>query len=204
MRATTSSERLAVALGQNLQIELEKPGRISLLAPGCSIRGFRIEQSGGMLVYEDSGILLKSDGNHIENNQLRDVLFGIYFFRANHNTIAGNVLYGRKELGFGERGAGIHIWNCADNTITGNTITDMRDGMYLQNADRSVIRGNRVFAVRYGLHYMYSNDNVFEDNIFEDNVAGAAIMYSRNIRFWRNAFVHNRGFSSFGVLFQDS
>jgi nitrous oxidase accessory protein len=51
---------------------------------------------------------------------------------------------------------------------------------------------------------MYSNDNIFEDNVFEDNVAGAAIMYSHNIQFRRNAFVHNRGFSSFGVLFQDS
>jgi len=177
---------------------------ITVIAAGCSIRGFRIEHSGGMLVDEDSGILLKSDGNRVENNQLRDVLFGIYFFHSNHNTVAGNSLYGRKELGFGERGAGIHIWYSIDNTIVQNTITDMRDGMYLQNADQSVIRGNRVFSVRYGLHYMYSNDNVFEDNTFENNVAGAAIMYSRNIRFRRNAFVHNRGFSSFGVLFQDS
>lgn len=177
---------------------------ITVVAAGCSIRGFRIEHSGGMLVDEDSGILLKSDGNRVENNQLNDVLFGIYFFQSSHNTIAGNLLHGRKELGFGERGAGIHIWNSAGNTIERNTITDMRDGMYLQNADGSVIRGNRVFGVRYGLHYMYSNDNIFEDNIFENNVAGAAIMYSRNIQFRRNAFVHNRGFSSFGVLFQDS
>jgi nitrous oxidase accessory protein len=177
---------------------------VTVMAAGCSIRGFRIEHSGGMLVDEDSGILLKSDGNRIEHNQLRDVLFGVYFFQSSHNTVAGNALYGRKELGFGERGAGIHIWNSADNTIVQNTIADMRDGMYLQNADRSVIRGNRIFAVRYGLHYMYSNNNVFEDNIFENNVAGAAIMYSRNIRFRRNAFLHNRGFSSFGVLFQDS
>ena len=177
---------------------------VTVLAAGCSIRGFRIEHSGGMLVEEDSGILLKSDGNRVEHNQLRDVLFGVYFFQSSHNTVAGNSLYGRKELGFGERGAGIHIWNSAGNTIVRNTITDMRDGMYLQNADRSAIRGNRVFGVRYGLHYMYSNDNVFEDNIFENNVAGAAIMYSHNIQFRRNAFVHNRGFSSFGVLFQDS
>ncbi len=186
---------------------LRGPGKgsvVTVMAAGCSIRKFRIEHSGGMLVEEDSGILLKSDGNRVENNRLSDVLFGIYFFQSSHNTIAGNLLFGRKELGFGERGAGIHIWNSAGNTIVRNTITDMRDGMYLQNADRSVIRGNRVFGVRYGLHYMYSNDNIFEDNIFENNVAGAAIMYSRNIQFRRNAFVHNRGFSSFGVLFQDS
>ena len=177
---------------------------ITVVAPGCSIRGFRIEHSGGMLVDEDSGILLKSDGNRVDDNQLRDVLFGIYFFHSSHNTVADNYLYGRKELGFGERGAGIHIWNSVENTILRNTITDMRDGMYLQNADRSVIRGNHVFDVRYGLHYMYSNDNVFEDNVFEKNVAGAAIMYSHNIQFRRNAFLHNRGFSSFGVLFQDA
>jgi nitrous oxidase accessory protein len=177
---------------------------VIVMAAGCSIRGFRIEHSGGMLVEEDSGILLKSDGNRVEHNQLHDVLFGIYFLHSNHNSVADNTLYGRKELGFGERGAGIHIWNSTDNAIVQNTITDMRDGMYLQNADRSVIRSNRVFAVRYGLHYMYSNDNVFEDNVFENNVAGAAIMYSHDIRFRRNTFLHNRGFSSFGVLFQDS
>jgi nitrous oxidase accessory protein len=80
----------------------------------------------------------------------------------------------------------------------------MRDGMYLQNAYQSFIAGNRVNHLRYGLHYMFSDDNRFEDNDFYDNVAGAAIMYSRHIQFRRNSFVHNRGFSSFGILFQDS
>ena len=50
---------------------------------------------------------------------------------------------------------------------------------------------------------MNSDGNVFEDNYFSNNVAGAAIMYSRRIELRRNAFVHNRGFSSFGILFQD-
>ena len=177
---------------------------ITVLAPGCSIAGFRVEHSGGMLVEEDSGILLKSGGNRIENNDLRDVLFGVYLYHSDHNTITNNVIFGRKELGPGERGAGIHIWNSSANTIEHNTIAQMRDGMYLQNADSSLIRGNRVYDLRYGLHYMYSNDNVFEDNVFEKNVAGAAIMYSHNIQFRRNAFLHNRAFSSFGILFQDS
>ena len=177
---------------------------VAIEAPGCTLRGFRIEHSGPMLVEEDSGVLLRSDGNHIENNQLRDVLFGIYLFHSSHNWITRNTIRGRKELGSGERGGGIHIWYSADNTLDLNIISDMRDGMYLQNADRTTVRGNHVSNLRYGLHYMYSNDNVFEDNIFDNNVAGAAIMYSRNIRFRRNSFVHNRGFSSFGILFQDS
>jgi nitrous oxidase accessory protein len=147
--------------------------------------------------------LLKSDGNRIEENELRDVLFGIYLFHSNHNTIGNNSIHGRPQLGSGERGAGIHIWYSADNIIEQNTIAQMSEGMYLQNVDRSVIRGNRVFDLRYGLHYMYSNNNVFVDNTFENNVAGAAITYSHHIQFRRNAFLHNRGFSSFGILFQD-
>jgi len=169
---------------------------------GCTIRGFTIEHSGGMLVDEDSGILLKSGGNRIERNEFKDVLFGIYLFGSEHNQIIGNTIHGRPLPDLGERGSGIHIWNAGDNIILDNTIVDARDGMYLQNAHNSTIRGNRISNLRYGLHYMYSDDNVFEDNIFDHNVAGAAIMYSRNIQFRRNAFVHNRGFSSFGILFQ--
>jgi nitrous oxidase accessory protein len=177
---------------------------ITVSAPGCTIRGFVIEHSGGMLVDEDSGILLKSSGNRIESNELRDILFGVYLFSSSHNRATGNIIHGRESLDSGDRGAGIHIYDSVDNTIEDNTITFARDGMYLQNASDSAIRRNRVSQVRYGLHYMYSNNNVFEDNTFSNNVAGAAIMYSHDIQFSRNLFMHNRGFSSFGILFQDS
>ena len=177
---------------------------VTITAPGCTVRGFTIENSGPMLVDEDSGILLRSGGNHIENNELRDVLFGIYFYRSNDNVISGNVIRGRTQLEPGERGSAIHIWDSLRNTITDNTITGARDGMYLQNASNSVIVNNRISNLRYGLHYMFSDDNRFEDNVFFDNVAGAAIMYSQRIDFRRNSFVRNRGFSSFGILFQDS
>ncbi len=123
-----------------------------------------------MLVKEDSGILLHSSGNHVEENELRDVLFGIYFFASSRNIVTGNVIHGRAWLGVGERGSGIHIYNSSENTITGNTISETRDGMYLQYASHSTIRGNRVSDVRYGLHYMYSDDNTFEDNSFSHNV----------------------------------
>ncbi|MBZ5580982.1 MAG: nitrous oxide reductase family maturation protein NosD [Acidobacteriia bacterium] len=197
------------------QVVLEGTGRpvihgdgngsvITVLADRSVIRGFVVEHSGTMLVDEDSGILLKSGGNLVANNELRDVLFGVYFFHADGNTVADNTLRGRAWLEAGERGSGIHIWNSSGNTILRNVIFEMRDGMYLQNAYRSVISGNRVSRLRYGLHYMFSDDNRFEDNDFYDNVAGAAIMYSRRIQFRRNSFVHNRGFSSFGILFQDS
>jgi nitrous oxidase accessory protein len=50
---------------------------------------------------------------------------------------------------------------------------------------------------------MYADSNIFLRNNFHDNVAGAAIMYSTGIRMRHNIFAHNRGFASFGILFQD-
>jgi nitrous oxidase accessory protein len=176
---------------------------VIVIADHCSIRGFVIEHSGGDLQAEDSGLLLKSSENTIADNELRDVLYGIYLYHSQRNTIRGNTVRGRRELEVGSRGAGLHLWNSPDNTIEDNMITGARDGMYIQSSPGNKIRRNRVFGVRYGLHYMSSDANKFEENVFSDNVAGAAIMYSRKIELRRNAFVHNRGFSSFGILFQD-
>lgn len=175
---------------------------ITTLADSCVIRGFVIEHSGGDLSREDSGILLKSSKNQIEDNVLRDILYGIYLYSSHGNTLRGNRIRGRAELEEGDRGAGLHLWNSPDNIIEDNTISETRDGLYVQSCNGNQIRRNRVSNLRYGLHYMFSDRNVFEDNFFSDNVAGAAIMYSNHIEFRRNAFVHNRGFSSFGILFQ--
>lgn len=197
----------------NKQIALEGIGRpvlrgeglasvVTVFADGCAIRGFIIEHSGGDLNSEDSGILLKSSNNQIEDNELRDILYGIYLYSSHANTLRRNRIRGRPELEEGDRGAGLHLWNSPDNIIEDNTISEERDGMYIQSCSGNQIRRNRVSNLRYGLHYMFSDRNVFEDNFFSNNVAGAAIMYSNHIEFRRNAFVHNRGFSSFGILFQ--
>ena len=176
---------------------------VVVTADSCVFRGFRVERSGNDLQAEDSGILLKSSNNRIEQNELTDILYGIYFYRSRANVIRGNTIRGRKELESGERGAGLHLWDSPENIIEDNTISDMRDGMYIQSCNGNQIRRNHVSNLRYGLHYMFSDKNIFEDNFFANNVAGAAIMYSNHIEFRRNAFVHNRGFSSFGILFQE-
>ncbi|MEW6511233.1 MAG: nitrous oxide reductase family maturation protein NosD [Bacteroidota bacterium] len=176
---------------------------LTITADSCVVRGLVLEHSGTMLVDEDAGILVKSNGNLIEGNTLRDVLFGIYLLHAEGNIVRENVITGRAELELGERGSGIHIWNAQHNAFFGNCITDVRDGFYIQNANHSSIERNEAFGVRYGVHYMYADSNVFLRNTFHHNVAGAAIMYSRGITIRHNVFSHNRGFASFGILFQD-
>ena len=117
-------------------------------------------------------------------------------------TIEGCVIRGIPGLSAGEKGSGLHIYNTDGFRLTGNTIRDARDGIYIQASPHGFTSHNLATHLRYGLHYMYSDDNVFEDNRFEYCDAGTAIMYSRRIAFRRNAFLHNRGFASVGLLFQ--
>jgi nitrous oxidase accessory protein len=210
VRAGTYDENLLIDKQLSL-IGIDRPmvrgkgsGSVVVITAGsCVFRGFRVEHSGSDLQTEDSGILLKSSRNQIEQNELADILYGIYFFQSGGNIVRGNTIRGRKEIESGERGAGLHLWDSPENIIEDNTISDMRDGMYIQSCNGNQIRRNHVSNLRYGLHYMFSDRNIFEDNYFANNVAGAAIMYSNHIEFRRNAFVHNRGFSSFGILFQE-
>jgi nitrous oxidase accessory protein len=198
-------DRRVVLIGMgNPVVRGEGRGSVmTITADSCTVRGIVIEHSGPMLVNEDAGILLKSRGNLIEGNDLRDILFGIYLFHADRNTVRGNRIRGRTALDLGERGSGIHIWNSERNQFRGNDIADVRDGFYIQNAGHSLIERNRAYNLRYGVHYMYADSNVFLYNSFSGNVAGGAIMYSRGIVMRHNVFSHNRGFASFGILFQD-
>ena len=43
----------------------------------------------------------------------------------------------------------------------------VRDGVYVGFAPRSTFRANVFRRVRYGIHFMYADDNTFEDNTFE-------------------------------------
>jgi nitrous oxidase accessory protein len=210
VQAGTYNENLTLNKSLTL-IGLNKPvvrgtgkgSTIIVTADNCTMQSFIIEHCGSDLQQEDSGLLLKSNRNRIADNELRDILYGIYLLKSEGNTIERNTIRGRAELEMGDRGAGLHLWNSANNTLTDNTITEARDGLYIQNSPGNLVARNRVTQTRYGLHYMSSDDNKFADNIFSDNIAGAAIMYSKRIELRRNAFINNRGFSSFGILFQD-
>src|SRR5262249_3429147 len=100
----------------------------------------------------------------------------------------------------GERGSGIHVWNTDGFRLEGNDVADVRDGFYIQSSSHGHVAHNVARDLRYGLHYMLSDDNVFEDNSFENGAAGTALMYSKRIAFRRNRFLHNRGFASVGLL----
>ncbi|MGB3365642.1 MAG: nitrous oxide reductase family maturation protein NosD, partial [Thermodesulfobacteriota bacterium] len=138
----------------------------------------------------------------IEDNRLSDVLFGIYLKNSSGTLISNNVIVG-KDLPIPVRGDGIRLWYSSDTKILNNTITGARDLVMWWSGD-TLIKGNKVEKGRYGLHYMYSDNNVFEDNIFIENYVGGFLMYSNNIKFNYNIFASNQGpATGYGIGFKD-
>jgi nitrous oxidase accessory protein len=174
---------------------------ITIEAPDVTVRGFHIRNTGTSLDRENAGITGLAPRAVIEDNVLEGVLFGIYLKEALHSVIRGNVI-GGKDLEVQRRGDGIRIWQCHGTVIEGNTIADSRDAV-MWFSDDVHLRGNRITGGRYGLHFMYSHENLIEDNHLEGNSVGAFLMYSKNLVLRRNAFVRNRGPSGFGIGLKD-
>jgi nitrous oxidase accessory protein len=174
---------------------------VRIRAAGVTVEGFDIDgRAGGDLGRDPSGIHIAAHDVTIRDCRVRNSLFGIYLREADGAVVERSVVVGIPGKEPGEKGSGIHVWNTDGFRLIGNTITDARDGLYVQSSPHGTITGNRASHLRYGLHYMFSDDNTFADNTFEDSAAGSALMYSRRIVFRRNRFVHNRGFASVGLL----
>lgn len=176
---------------------------VIIKAPKVTFKGFHITNSGESLSLEDAGIVLDSAQNIlIENNKLQDVLFGIYLKNSSGTIIRNNLIVG-KDLPIPVRGDGIRLWYSSGAKILNNTITRARDLVMWWSGD-TLIKGNKVEKGRYGLHYMYSDNNVFEDNLFIENYVGGFLMYSKNIKFNHNTFALNQGpATGYGVGFKD-
>jgi len=176
---------------------------VRVRAADVEIDGFAIDgRGGGDLGRDASGIHVAAPRARIRNCAVSNALFGIYLREADDARVERCRIRGIPGKAPGEKGSGVHVWNTLGFTLEDNEIADVRDGFYIQSSSNGTIRGNRARDLRYGLHYMFSDDNVFEDNVFERGDAGTALMYSKRIIFRRNRFLHNRGFASVGLLFK--
>ncbi len=176
---------------------------VRIRADGVVIEGFDIDgRGGGDLGRDSSGVHVAARRVTVRDCRITRSLFGVYLREASGAVVERCRIEGIPGKDPGEKGSGIHVWNTEGFTLSGNEIARVRDGFYIQSSPRGVIRGNVARDLRFGLHYMFSDDNLFEDNLFENGAAGTALMYSRRIVFRRNRFLHNRGFASVGLLFK--
>ncbi|PIQ17909.1 MAG: hypothetical protein COW66_09240 [Flavobacteriaceae bacterium CG18_big_fil_WC_8_21_14_2_50_34_36] len=115
-----------------------------------------------------------------------------------NNTISSNA---KEEA---HSGNGVHLWHSENMTVSNNHITKMRDGVYFEFVNNSTVSKNTCKNnLRYGLHFMFSNDDAYLDNIFESNGAGVAVMFSKRIKMYRNLFKKNWGAASYGLLLKE-
>jgi nitrous oxidase accessory protein len=209
-------------------VRLRGDGRthtIVIGADGVTLQGFDISGSGLDLAKDHAAVYVTGARAAIVDNYIHDALHGIYVRQADGARIEGNIILGTESieqpvdpfsarvkpgeaelcavsLDQNRRGNGIHIWNSSHHLIVRNTIRHTRDGVYFSFVEQTEVRDNDIQGVRYGLHYMYSDDNVFEHNVFRDNAAGAALMSSHHIVLRGNQFLANRSHRSYGVLLQ--
>jgi nitrous oxidase accessory protein len=181
-----------------------REGIVLITAPGVTVHGFVLRNSGVSHVRDHAALRIENTSDcKIQNNRFEDNFFGIYLAKAHGCSVVGNSLRasGTREASSGN---GIHLWDVREAVIDGNDIEGHRDGIYLEFAEGAIIRGNTASNnLRYGLHFMFSDDSAYENNVFSNNGAGVAVMYSRRVTMVGNRFEQNWGTAAYGLLLKD-
>jgi len=169
-----------------------------------TIKGFNIINVGKDFANSNTAIRIQKSKNfNISNNQFKNVLYAIYLEKSSHGKVVNNKIFGNavSEINSGN---GIHIWDSSNVQITNNYIEKVRDGIYLEFAKNCTIAKNiSTQNLRYGLHFMFSNNNVYTHNKFINNGAGVAVMFSKKIDMHHNVFMKNWGSASYGLLLKE-
>lgn len=193
-------------LGQNNPVlDGEKKYEILLISgKDIVIKGIQFRNSGYSAMNDFASIKLIDASNIvIENNYIYDAYFAIHISNTSYAYVRNNYISGSPKS---EQltGNGIHLWKSNHAVIENNHIQGQRDGIYFEFVSLSVIRNNLSEKnIRYGLHFMFSNDDTYLSNTFRNNGAGVAVMYSKKVKMEGNHFEQNWGPSAYGILLKD-
>ncbi len=195
-----------VFLGEGMPIiDGEKKYEVlSIKANDVVVSGFTIQHS-GVATMDDPGGIKVYYSNHVTiiDNYLYDNFFGIYMQCCKNCLIKNNkiVSLGKEEQMIGN---GIHCWKSDSMLIIANNISGHRDGIYFEFVTHSVIwRNISTYNIRYGLHFMFSNDDSYFTNLFRGNGAGVAVMFTSRVIMINNTFEENWGDAAYGLLLKE-
>lgn len=176
----------------------------AIKADNFSIEGFKFRNVGISYTKEIAAIFVSGSTNFtLSNNQLEDVFYGFIVQDCKYGLLQNNTVVGHA-IKESNSGNGFHLWKCKHIRIEHNTVSGMRDGIYLEFVNKSSISHNTSFDnVRYGLHFMFSNNNEYHHNEFKANGAGVAVMFSKFIKMHHNTFHFNWGPASYGLLLKE-
>ncbi len=193
-------------VGKHLPV-IDGEGKVEILtvkANGVSIEGFEFRGAGVNFVEDQAAVkFVDAERCLVQKNRFVDNFFAIYLQRSRHCRILDNYIVSNAENEL-YSGNGIHLWNSYDVDIEGNYVAHHRDGIYLEFVrDSRIVNNVSEDQVRYGLHFMFSEHNVFRHNVFRHSGAGVAVMYSKHTLMVDNRFEYNWGGASYGLLLKD-
>lgn len=183
---------------------IEGTGRgdvISVTAPDVTLRGLVVRNSGDSLDRENSGVVGFAPRLTVEEVRLENTLFGIYLKNAPGSVIRNNTVYS-KDLDVARRGDGIRVWYSDNTLVEGNHVIGSRD-VVMWFSNHGTVRHNHVEDGRYGLHFMFANNQIVEDNELLDNSVGIYLMYGRYLELRHNRIENNHGPSGYGIGLKD-
>jgi nitrous oxidase accessory protein len=177
---------------------------IRIEADSVTIKGFDIRNTGSSYLEDQAAIhVYRAQNFKLLDNVLTNTFFGIYLSKSSNGLIKGNSVNGnaKQEMNSGNA---IHIWHCQQIEVISNFVQNHRDGIYLEFVDSSSVESNiSENNLRYGLHFMFSNNDRYSKNTFRKNGAGVAVMFSKFIEMESNRFENNWGAASYGLLLKE-
>ena len=193
-------------LGENGAVIHGKGDHTLLLiaSDSVTVSGFRFENVQTHYTQDLSAILIENARYfNVTDNYLHHTFFGIYGRKSECGIIERNTVIGNAVDEFSSANA-IHLWYCDQVEVKDNETAHHRDGIYFEFVNHCHIEGNLSRNnLRYGLHFMFSNDDGYYDNTFRDNGAGVAVMFSKRIDMVGNRFEENWGTASYGLLLKE-
>ena len=177
---------------------------LTLTGKQITVKNLVLQNAGYSALNDFAAVkIIDASGLTLENNRILYSYFAVHVSNSSDFSIRNNYITGtpRSEQ---LTGNGIHLWKCNNARIDNNRVEGHRDGIYFEFVTLSFVRNNvSEKNIRYGLHFMFSNDDSYQQNTFRNNGAGVAVMYSKKVRMEGNHFELNWGPSSYGILLKD-
>lgn len=173
----------------------DRQGRgLWLKSADVTVRNLTVTNTGLSLSEMDAAVFLDQEADRavIENNKLLDNSVGVYVWGPQNALVSGNEIVGNRDLRMSERGNGVTIWNSPGSRIVNNHVLYGRDGVFSNYSKNNLFSGNTFRELRYGVHYMYTNDSEVSNNISIDNDIGFATMFSDRIHVAGNISLHSK------------
>ncbi len=203
---TISIDKPLTLLGKNRPtLDGENKGEILIVtATNVHISGLHFINVSQSFTKDHAALRLeRCEDFSITNNSFDNIYYGIMIRKGKRGLVQKNHIKARQKDEFNS-GNAIHLWDCRNIQIKDNVATNARDGIYLEFTSDSTIENNQSFKnLRYGLHFMFSNNNTYQNNFFESNGAGVAVMFSKHIKMYGNTFQKNWGSASYGLLLKE-